>query len=101
MSIILSSILVSLERQCWAYAQFLKRKYLNILGIPREVSAKVLEEKVLNIFDKIRCSISPDHIESYHGISKKSDYFYVFSAKRLPTNLAGQKRSAEIENRRT
>ena len=97
----MSSRLVSLERQSWAYAQYLKQKYLNVLGIPREVSVKVLEEKVLNIFDKIRSSISPDHIESYRGISKKSDYFYVFSAKRLPTNLAGQKRSAEIENRRT
>ena len=29
--------------------------------------------KLLNIFDKIGCSISPDHIESCNRISKKGD----------------------------
>ena len=37
------------------------------------VSGEVLEETVLNIFDELGCSVSLDHIESCHRISKKSD----------------------------
>ena len=70
---LLSSRLVTLEQQCWANAQYATRGYLDIVGIPHEVSGEVLEEELLNIFDKIGCSISPDHIESCHRISKKSD----------------------------
>ena len=66
---LLSSRSVTLERQCWANAQYSRRECLDIVGIPREVSGEVLEETVLNIFDKIGCSISPDHIESCHRIS--------------------------------
>ena len=70
---VLSSRLLTLERQCWANAQYSRQEYLDIVGIPREISGEELEETVLNIFDKIGCSISRDHIESCHCISKKSD----------------------------
>ena len=76
-NILLSSRLVTLERQCWVNAQYSRRECLDIVGIPREVSGEVLEEKVLDIFDKIGCSISPDNIESSHCISKKSDTLIV------------------------
>ena len=33
----LSSWLVNMERQCWANAQCLRREYLEVVGIPREV----------------------------------------------------------------
>ena len=79
---LLSSRLVTLERPFWANAQYSRRECLDIVGIPREVSGEVLEEKVLNIFDKIGCSISPDHIESCHRISKKSDTVIVKFSRR-------------------
>ena len=69
----MSSRLVTLERQCWENAQYSRQECLDVVGIPCEVSGEVLEGKVLNIFDKIGCSISLDHIESCHCISKKSD----------------------------
>lgn len=43
---------------------------MDIVDIPHEVSEEVLEEQVLNIFDKRGKSISPDHNESCHQISK-------------------------------
>ena len=45
---------------------------MDIVDIPHEVSEEVLEEQVLNIFDKRGKgeSISPDHNESCHHISK-------------------------------
>ena len=79
---LLSSRSVTLKRQCWADAQCSRRECLNIVGIPREVSGEVLKENVLNIFDKIGCSISPDHIESCHRISKTSHTLIVKFSRR-------------------
>ena len=69
----MSSRLVTLERQCLANTQYSRQECLDVVGIPCEVSGEVLEEKVLNIFGKIGCSISLDRIESCHCISKKND----------------------------
>ena len=55
---LLSSRLVTLERHCWRNAQDSRRECLDIIGILREVSGEVLEEKVLNIFYKVGCIIS-------------------------------------------
>ena len=38
-----------------------------------QVSGEALAEKLLNIFDKISCSFSPEHIESCHRIRKTTD----------------------------
>ena len=80
---------------------------MDIVDIPHEVSEEVLEEQVLNIFDKRGKSISPDHNESCHQISKtkktkkkRYSHYEILSTKRLPTSLAGQKRSGETENGR-
>ena len=86
---LLLSRLATLERQCWANAQYSRRECLDIADIPCEVSGEILEEPVLNIFDKIACSISPDHIESCH---RRICNCEVLSTKGLSTCLAGQKK---------
>ena len=43
------------------------------MGIPHEVSGEVLEEKVLKIFAKLGCDISPDRIEACHRVSRTTD----------------------------
>ena len=45
--------LTTLERQCWANAQYSRRKCLDIMGIPHEVSGEVLEEKVFKILGNL------------------------------------------------
>ena len=45
--------LTILERQCWANAQYSRRECLDIVGIPREVSEEVLEEKVLKTLENL------------------------------------------------
>ena len=88
---LLSSRLVSLERQYWANAQYSIRECLDILGISPEVSGEVLEEKILNIFDKIGCSISPDYIESCHRISKKSDTVIIIDERAVNKSRKSKK----------
>ena len=60
--------LTTLKRQCWVNAKYSRRECLDIVGIPCEVSGEILEEKVLNIFGKLGCNISPDHIEVGHCV---------------------------------
>ena len=69
---LLSCRLINMERQCWANAQYSRRECLDIAGIPREVEPDVLEEKVVNIFEKLGYNIPSNHIEACHGVSKKS-----------------------------
>ena len=74
--------LTSLERQCWANAQYSRRECLDIMGIPHEVSGEVLDEKVLKIFRKIGCDISPDHTEVCHRVGRTTDTVIVRFSKR-------------------
>lgn len=47
------------------------------LGIPSEVEADALEEKVVAIFENLGCNISTKQIEVCHRISKKNPTFIV------------------------
>ena len=49
---------------------------------PSEVDADILEEKVVNIFDKSDCDISPERTEACHRISKESSTVIVKFTKR-------------------
>ena len=68
----LSSRLVNMGRHCWTKAQYLRQQCLDIIGIPTEVDADVLEEKVVNIFEKLGCNIPLNRIEACQRVSKKS-----------------------------
>ena len=74
--------LTTSERQCWANAQYSRRECLDIVGIPHEVSVEVLEEKVLKIFGKLGCDISPDRIETCHRVGRTTDTVIVKLSKR-------------------
>ena len=72
-------------------------------------SREVLQEEVLNIFDKIGYGVSPDHIESCHRISKRSDiviitlscrkgYQQVWQVKNQSGQESGQKIYLRVVN---
>ena len=46
---LLSHRLLNKERQCLAYVLYSRRQCLDIIGIPIEIEADVLEENVVNI----------------------------------------------------
>ena len=69
---LLSNRLVNMERQCKANAQYSRRECMGIIGIPSEVEADVLEENVVNFFEKLSCKIPSNCTKACHRISKKS-----------------------------
>ena len=62
-----------LDRQCWANAQYSRRECLEIVSIPRSVNDNSLEEKVIQVFEKVGCNIDSSNIEECHCITKRND----------------------------
>ena len=77
-----SSRLVSIERHCWLNAQYSRREFLDIVGIPSEVEADALEEKVVAIFEKLGCNIPTEHTEACHRTTKKNPTVIVKFSRR-------------------
>ena len=81
-SSLLLNRLISIERQCWANIQYSRGECLDVIDIPSEEDADILEEKVLSIFGKLGCDIPPERIETCHRISKKSSTLIVKFTKK-------------------
>ena len=73
---------VTMERQCWANAQYSRRECLEMAGIPRQVDDKNLETKVLLIFQRIGCTINPTFIDDCHRLGKNNDRVIVKFTRR-------------------
>ena len=65
---LLSKRLVDMERQCWANAQYSRRECIEVVGIPNSVRNNELEDKVLTVFQKIGCELSPQDLEACHRL---------------------------------
>ena len=74
--------LSTLERQRWTNVQYSRQECLDIVDTPCKVSGEVLEEKVSNIFRKLGCSISPDHIKACHHVGRTNDTVIVKFSRR-------------------
>ena len=79
---LLSQRVVDLERQCWANAQYSRRECLKIVGIPRSVDDNSLEEKVIQVFEKVGCNIDFSKIEVCHHIIRRNDRVIVKFSRR-------------------
>ena len=65
--------IVDLESKCNSLEQYGRRNNLEISGIPDSVDQTDLEDKVVEIFDKIGVDLSNDEIEACHRIGKSKD----------------------------
>ena len=68
---LLSKRLQSIEKQCWANAQYSKRDYLEISGIPSSVSGNDLEDVVCKTITKAGVEVSDKDIEDCHRVGKR------------------------------
>ena len=71
-----------MERQYWSNSQYSRWECLDITEIPSEAEAGALEEKVVNIFGKLDCSIPSNCIEACHGVGKKTSTVNVKFSRR-------------------
>ena len=68
---LLQNRLVNMKRQCWTNAQYSRREGLDRIGIPSEIEADFLEEKVVNIYENLTV-ISLLTAQKLKTVSKKS-----------------------------
>ena len=78
----LTKRIVTLERQCWANAQYSRKECLEVVEIPRQVDDNMLETKVLSIFEKVGCTIDPGFIDDCHRLGKNSDRVIIKFSRR-------------------
>ena len=77
----LNERLIALERQCWANAQYLKREYPEITGIPSSVSDKDLEKVEWKAITKAGIDIIVHDIEVCHRFGNKGQTIIKFDKR--------------------
>ena len=60
--------LVETERQYWVNAQYSRREFLEVIGIPTSVKDDALEDKVINVFREIGVEIGQRDIQACHRV---------------------------------
>ena len=73
---------IDLGRQCWANAQYSRRDWLEVPGIPEPVKQNELEDKVLRIFKKVGCDTPSDKIEACHRVGRHNHVIIKFSKRK-------------------
>ena len=68
---LLSERLQTIEKQCWANAQYCRRECLEISGIPSSVSDNDLEYLVCKAITKADVEVSDKDIEHLHRVGKR------------------------------
>ena len=62
--------IIQLEKQCWANAQYSRRECLELVGIPSSIEHDQLEDKVVEIFNKVGCNIMKENVEAFTELEK-------------------------------
>ena len=70
------------ERECWANAQYLRRKCLEVIGIPKTVESKDLVHTVCKVFISIGFDIEENRIEACHRLTKSDRTIVKFSQRK-------------------
>ena len=79
---LLQQRVTDLERQCWANAQYSRRKCLEVAGVLESVKQNELKDKVPRIFRKVGCDISSDNIEACHRAGRHNNVIIKFSKRK-------------------
>ena len=78
----LEKYVTELQRQCWANAQYSRRECLEIAGIPQNIDHSQLEDKVIQVLNKVGSSITSENVEACHRISSKNDRVIIKFSRR-------------------
>ena len=70
------------ERQCWANAQYSWCECVEVIGIPKTVELKDLEQTVCKVFNSIGFDIEEDRIEACHRLTKSDRTIVKFSRRK-------------------
>ena len=79
---ILSKQMSSIERQCYKNAQYSRREFVEVVGLPSSVEDKDLEPIVCRVLQHIGVGITREGIKACHRLNKQSDRTIVKFSRR-------------------
>ena len=82
-SSLLTEQMNNVERQCWENAQYSRREYLEVVGIPSSVNVKDLEGKICTVLNRIGVAVKPDDIEACHRLYNDKKKILKFSKRKV------------------
>ena len=65
----LSKQMSSIERQCWKNAQYSRREFFEMVGLPSSIEDKDLEPTVCRVLQDIGVGITGEGIEACHRLN--------------------------------
>lgn len=74
--------ITDMEKRCQKNAQYSKREYLEVSGVPNSVSSEILEGKICEIFLKIGVDIDHSKIQACHILKKDNRTTVKFSNRK-------------------
>ena len=74
--------IIQLEKQCWASAQYSRRECLELVDIPSSIEHDQLEDKVVEVFNKVGCNIMKENVQTCRQIGKNNDRVIIKFSKR-------------------
>ena len=80
---LLSERLQTIEKQCWANAQYSRRECLEISGIPSSVNDNDLEDVVCKAITKAGVEVSDKDIEDCHRVGKRGTTIVKFCKRKV------------------
>ena len=80
---LLSERLQTIEKQCWANAQYSRREYLDFSGIPSSISDNDLEDVVCKAITKAGVEVSDKDIEDCHRAGKRGATIVKFCKRKV------------------
>ena len=69
---ILCKQIVSVERQCWKNAQYSRRDFVEVVGLPSSIADDQLEDTVCRFLLHIGANFTNEKIESCHRLNKRT-----------------------------
>ena len=83
MNTLLSERFQTIEKQCWANAQYSSRERLEISGIPSSVSVNDLEDLVCKAITKASVEVSEKDIEDCRRVGKRATNIVKFCKRKV------------------
>ena len=84
---------ISIERQCWKNAQYSRREFFEVVGLPSSIEDKDLEPTVCRVLQHIGVGITGEGIEACHRLNKQSDRTIVKFLRRKDCEHVMRKKS--------
>ena len=90
--------LIEAGRQCWANAQYSKRKCLEVTAMPTSILSDLSEANVPEVFDKLRIHVESKYFQTCHRIKDNDRAIVKFGNRKDSLQILHDKKNLKTLN---